>query len=126
MTEKIQVMRVLQINLHHSRVALAALCVAMKNCDVALIQEPWPYKGEINGLREVRGELIYSRSNQNPRNCILVKKGFQLLPMTQYCYRDLTTVKITASNSGGLRRIVLGSAYLPLNVLISEKPNETR
>jgi hypothetical protein len=26
-----------QVNLHHSKVASAALCVAMKNCDVALI-----------------------------------------------------------------------------------------
>jgi hypothetical protein len=76
-------MRVLQINLHHSRAASAALCVAMKNCDVALIQEPWTYKAEIKGLREVGGELIYSRSNQNPRTCILVKKGFQILPLTQ-------------------------------------------
>jgi hypothetical protein len=33
--------------------------------------------------------------------------------LTQYCYRDLTAVKITASNSGGPREIVLGSAYLP-------------
>jgi hypothetical protein len=29
----------------------------MKNCDVALIQEPWTYMGEINGLEDV-GELI--------------------------------------------------------------------
>jgi hypothetical protein len=49
-------MSVLQINLHHSRAASAALCVAMRNCDVALIQEPWTYNGEIKGLREVGGE----------------------------------------------------------------------
>jgi hypothetical protein len=67
-------MRVLQINLHHSRAASAALCVAMRNCNVALIPEPWTYKGEIKGLEEIGGELIYSRSNQNPRTCILVKK----------------------------------------------------
>jgi hypothetical protein len=96
MTRKIQVVRVLQINLHHSRAASAALCVAKKTCDVALKQEPWTYKGEIKGLREVGGELSYSRSNQNPRTCILVKKSFQLLPLTKYCYRDLTAVKITA------------------------------
>jgi hypothetical protein len=107
MTRKIQVMKVLQINLHHSRATSAALCVAMKNCDVALIQEPWTYKGEIKGLREVGGELIYSSSKQNPRTCILVKNGFQLLPLTQYCHRDLMAVKITASNSGRPSEIVL-------------------
>jgi hypothetical protein len=98
-------MRLLQINLHHSRAASAALCVAMKNCDVALIQEPWTYKGEIKGLREVGRELIYSRSNQHPKTCILVKKGFQLLLLMHHCSRDLTSVKIT-SNSGQ-REIVL-------------------
>ena len=71
-------MRVQQVNLHHSRAASAALCVAMKNCDVALIQEPWTYKGAIRGLKVVGGELIYSRSTQNPRVCILIKKGFQI------------------------------------------------
>jgi hypothetical protein len=52
---------VLQVNLHHSRVASAAPCVAMKNCDFALIQESWTYKGAIRGLKEVGEELIYSR-----------------------------------------------------------------
>jgi len=43
-------MTVLQVNLHHSRAASAALIVAMRNCDVSLIQEPWTYKGEIKPL----------------------------------------------------------------------------
>jgi len=30
----------------------------MRNCDVALIQEPWTYKGEIKGLKEAGGKLI--------------------------------------------------------------------
>jgi len=74
-------MKVLQVNLHHSRAASAALSVAMKDYDVALIQEPWTYKGEIKGLKEVGGELIYSRSIPYPRTCIFVKKGFQTLPL---------------------------------------------
>jgi hypothetical protein len=60
-------MKVLQVNLYHSREALAALCVAMKNCDVALIQKPWTCKGEIKGLKEVGGELTYSRSIPYPK-----------------------------------------------------------
>jgi hypothetical protein len=51
-------------------VALAALCVEMKRCDVALIQEPWTYKREIKGLREVGGELIYSKFTLYTRTCI--------------------------------------------------------
>jgi hypothetical protein len=68
--QQTQRLRVLQVNLHHSRAASAALCVTMRNCDVALIQEPWTYMGEIKGLKEVGGGLIYSRSTQNPRTCI--------------------------------------------------------
>jgi hypothetical protein len=104
--------RVLQVNLHHSRAASAALCIAMKRCDVALIQEPWTFKGAIKGLGKVGGELIYSSSIQKPRTCILVKKGFCVLPLTQYCSRDLTAVKLTSAD-GGMREIILGSAYLP-------------
>jgi hypothetical protein len=74
MTREIQRLRVLQVNLHHSRAASAALCPAMRYCDVALIQEPWTYKGKIKGLKEVGGELIYSRSIQHPKTHILVKK----------------------------------------------------
>jgi hypothetical protein len=85
----------------------------MKNRDVALIREPWTYKGEIKGLKEVGGELIYSRSTQNPRTCILVTKGFQILPLMKHCSRDLTAVRIKSSNEEGPREIILGSAYLP-------------
>jgi hypothetical protein len=66
----------------------------MKNCDVALIQEPWTYMGAIKGLREVSRELIYCRSTQNPRTCTLIKKGFQILPLMHHCSRDLTAMKI--------------------------------
>jgi len=106
-------MRVFQVNLHHSRAASAALCVAMKTCDVALIQEPWTYKGAIKGLKEVGGELIHSRSILTPRTCILIKKGSQILPLMNHCSRDLTAVKIKTSIDGGPREIILGSAYLP-------------
>jgi hypothetical protein len=106
-------MQVLQVNLHHSRAASAVLCVAMKNCDVALIQEPWTHKGAIRGLKEVGGELIYSRSAQNPRNCILIKKDFQILPLMHHCSRDFTATMIKTSGGNGPREIILGSAYLP-------------
>ena len=108
-------LKLIQVNLHHRRTASAALCVAMRNCDVALIQEPWIYKGEIKGLKEVGGELIYSRSTQHPRTCILVKKSFHILPLMQHCSRDLTAVKIKTSTDGGPMEIIPGSAYFPYN-----------
>jgi hypothetical protein len=76
----------------------------MRNCDVALIQEPRSYKGEIKGLKEVGGELIYSRSTQHPRTCILVSKGFQILSLMNHCSRDLTEAKNKTSSGGGAER----------------------
>ena len=76
MKRESQRMRVLQVNLHHSRAASAALSVAVRNCDVALIQETWSSKGEIKGVNVVGGELIYSRPIPYPRTCTLVKKAF--------------------------------------------------
>ena len=68
-------LKLIQVNLHHSRAASAALCVAMRSCGAALIQEPRIYQGEIKGLKVAGGELIYNRSTQLPRTCILVKKA---------------------------------------------------
>ena len=96
----------------------------MRNCDVALIQEPWTCKGEIKGLKEVGGELIYSRSIQHPRTCILIKKDFQILPFMYHCSRGLTAVKIKMLCGGGPREIILGSAYLPYDDVEPPPPGE--
>ena len=124
MKRESQRMTVLQVNLHHSGAASAALSAAMRNCDVAIIQEPWTYTGEIKGLKEVGGELIYSRSIPHPRTCILVKKGFQILPLTHHCSRDLMAVKIKRSGGGGPREIILRSAYLPYDDVEPPPPGE--
>jgi hypothetical protein len=117
MKRKIQRLRVLQLKLHHSRAASAALCVAMRNCNVALIQEPWTSMGEIKGLKEVGGVLTYSRFNQNPRTCSSVTKDFWILPLMHYCSRDPTAFKIITLFGGGPREIILRLAYLPLMIL---------
>jgi len=103
-------------------VASAALCVAMKNCDIALIHEPWTYKRAIKGIKELSGEPIYSRSTQNTRTCILIMKVLQILPLMHHCSRDLTAVKITASSGGRPREIILGSANLTYDDVIPHLP----
>jgi len=124
MKRESQRMRVLRVNLHHSRAASTTLSVSTRNCDVALIQEPWTYKGEIKGLQEVGGELIYSRSIPRPRTCILVKKGFRTLPLMHYCSRDLTVVKIKTLGGGRPWEIVPGTAYLPYDDVEPPPPGE--
>jgi hypothetical protein len=125
MKRKSQRLRALQVNLHHSRAALAALCVTM-SCNNALIQEPWTYKREVKGLKDVGGELIYSRSIQNPRTCIVVKKDIQTLQLMHYCLRDLTAAKIKTLCGRRPREILLGSAYLPYDGAEPPPPREVR
>jgi hypothetical protein len=96
----------------------------MKNCDVALIQEPWTYKGAIRGLKEVGGEIIYSRTAQNPRTCILIKNIYQILTLMHHGSRDITAVKIKTSGGSGPRGIILGSAYLPYDDAETPPPVE--
>jgi hypothetical protein len=69
-----------QINLHHSKSAMAALCqqLAEGRADIALIQEPWLYKGQIRGLTNT-GETVYSVAPENnARSCIYI--GVILMP----------------------------------------------
>jgi hypothetical protein len=96
----------------------------MRKCNVALIEEPWTYRGEIKRLKEVGGELIYSRSTQNPRTCIYGKKGFRILPLIEYCSRDLAAVKIKSSNGERQREIILGWAYLTYDDVESPSTRE--
>jgi hypothetical protein len=51
---------------------------------------------------------IYSRSNQNPRTCILVKKDFWILLLMHYCSRDLRAVKIKTPCGRGPRDSQIG------------------
>ena len=92
--------RVLQINLQHSRAASAALTRTMGDYDIALIQEPWVSRGKILGLSGINGELIYSRSTKTPRACIIAKNNVKILPLTDFCFRDLAAVKLRLSKDG--------------------------
>lgn len=58
----------------------------------ALIQEPWVYRGKVRSLRVIGCELVYSRTSEIPRTFILVKKNFKILPLTNFCFRDLVAV----------------------------------
>jgi hypothetical protein len=61
------IMKFIQINLYHSKVAIALLCnkLAMGKSDTVLIQELWIYKGRRRGLNSTGGTIIYFASNSN-------------------------------------------------------------
>jgi hypothetical protein len=71
------IIKVVQINLHHSRAASALMCRKLlgDNIDVALIQEPWLSRREIRGLRYKGGSII-SPNSDNPRTCTYVKRCY--------------------------------------------------
>jgi hypothetical protein len=68
-------MKFLQINLHQSKAATATLCqqLAEEKADIALIQEPWIYKGQIRGLTNTGGTVYSAVPSNNARSCVYIR-----------------------------------------------------
>jgi hypothetical protein len=113
-----------QNNLHHSNTATATLCqqLAQGKADVALIQEPWIYTGQIRGLTNSGGTICFVAPENNARPCIYIRNHINALPLLQFCSRDATTVRITYTYGGGCEELIIASAYLPYD---SDEPPET-
>lgn len=107
-------MKIIQINLQHCKAASALLSKRLieDNIDIALIQEPWLYKGSIRGIRCTKGS-IYRPCNENPRSCIFAKDWVNALLYTEHCSRDVTTIHTTMEEAGERKTIIISSAYLP-------------
>lgn len=123
-----QKLRVLQANLQHKKAATATLCrILMEgNIDVALIQEPWLYKGKVGGLGEARGELIYDYNSDNVRACIFVKTELHALKLTNLCFRDQAAIKLKLHMAGTETEAVLASTYLPYDSIQPPPSDELR
>lgn len=66
-------------------------------------------------LREVEVPVIYNKSTQNPRACILGRKCLQILSLSNVCLKYSVAVKIK-KNSWKLKLVDrLGSTYLPFD-----------
>jgi hypothetical protein len=74
-----------QINLHHSKAAMATLCqqLAQGKADVALIHEPWLYKGQIRGLTNIGGTVYSAAPENNAKSCIYVRSHINALPLME-------------------------------------------
>jgi exonuclease III len=108
-------MKFIQINLHHIKAATAALCqrLAEGKADVALIQEPWLYKGQVRGLTS-SGWTVYSTTPEgNVRSYIYVRNDINASPLLEFCSRDTTTVRVTYASDGGYEELIVTSSYLP-------------
>lgn len=117
-------MKVIQINLHHCKAASALLSkkLASENIDIALIQEPWVYRGFVRGVN-CTGGTLYCPNTDNPRTCIYVRDWMNALLKVEFCSRDVTTIE-TSIREGGRKRILqFSSAYLPYDE--PNPPSET-
>jgi hypothetical protein len=92
-------MKFIQINLHHSKAAMAVLCqqLAEGMADVALIQEPWIYKGQIRGLTNLEEQwfLLHPRAMQG--SIIYVRNHINALLLLELCSRDTTAMRMIYS-----------------------------
>jgi len=108
------IIKEVQINLHHSRAAYALMCrkLLADNITVVLIQEPWLFRGKIRGL-QCKGDTIISPNCDNPRTCTYVKNRINSMANLRFCSRDATTMEVSAVLDGCRRIIRFSSVYLP-------------
>ena len=102
--------KICQLNLHHSRAASAMMsrCFGKDGMDIALIQEPWIFKGKVRGLPERVATLHYISADKN-RSCILVRHGIEAVLLPHLCTADLVAIRVGV----GAGSFVLASAYMP-------------
>lgn len=83
-------MKVLQINLHHSKAASAALLLRLAKTgeEIILVQEPWVHKQRVCGLQLKDYNVIYLQGKEPPRACILVNKKYSSFTLPNFCDRD--------------------------------------
>jgi hypothetical protein len=108
-------MKFAQINLHHSKAAMAVRRQQLAEglADVALIQEPWIYRGQIRGLTNSGGTIFSVAPEGNARSCIYTRNQINALPLLELCSRDVTKVRMTYICGGRWEELIVASAYLP-------------
>jgi len=121
-------MKVLQVNLQHSKAASAVLCrmLASGLADLALVQEPWLCHGKIKGLRSNGGVLIYDTSSKRPRTVIVVNRKVDHIQIHEHCSSDLVTVRVRVEGQGSSEWVSFCSAYLPYDSIQPPPSRELR
>jgi hypothetical protein len=87
--------------------------------DVAIIQEPWMYWGQLRDLMK-SGRTVYDIQWQC-KVLHFVKNHINALPLLEFSSRNTTTVRITGGGDCG--ELTVTSAYLPYN---ADKPLPTK
>lgn len=103
-------LKFLQINLHHSKAATAALLLRLSTTaeEIILIQEPWVIDDRICGLKIDGYDILYCKGKGRPRACILMKRTCNPLIMPNFS--DCDTV--SAALQLGSRTLWIASCYM--------------
>ena len=102
-------MKVVQVNLHKSKAASAALLlrIAKSGEDIALIQEPWTVANKVCGLGVNTHILVCENSEGRPRSCILIKRTLSFFMLSQFSNLDITSICV----KNGLQKLWISSIY---------------
>lgn len=52
------------------------------------------------------------RLKKTPRTCVIIRKGINVLTLSNCCSKDLKVAKVKMTSMGGHEEIIFGSAYL--------------
>src|ERR1700712_8006 len=121
----LEMLKLLQVNLQHSKAASASLCKNFidQKIDIALIQEPYILFNRVVGLKSIREQIIHSHQH-GVRTCILAKNDIQLLMLSNFCSRDLTAVKLTLQMDNTTTEVIIASVYMPFDSPDPPQTNE--
>ena len=105
--------QVVQANLHHSRAATANLCkcLVQGKADIALIQEPYLYKGTVSGFSAKQFNILSTKTSGKLRSCIVSNKSINLTLLPHSSNEDITAVLWERGNRA--KPTIMASAYLP-------------
>jgi hypothetical protein len=106
----------------------AALCqqLAEGMAYVALIQEPYIYRGQIRGLTSSGGTICSVAPHGNARSCMYARNDINVLLMLKLCSKDATTAtaaRMSYTYGGSCKELISTSAYFPYS---SDEPPSTR
>ena len=92
----------------------------VNNKAIAVIQEPWIRDNKICGLNNIGGKLHYNSTIDKPRTCIYVPHYITAITLTEFCSRDITTIRLQKSEEEQ-PNVILASIYSPIDI---ELPTE--
>ncbi|XP_036340509.1 uncharacterized protein LOC118749836 [Rhagoletis pomonella] len=117
-------MKILQINLQHSKAASANLLLHLEQggADVVLIQEPWLSSNGISGIRKRNYKLIAANNVGRTRACMLIRGELKAFILHNLSNEDVVTIRLERE-AGELWLI---SAYMPHDDEVEPPPTLLR